>query len=317
MQTWTWTRPLLFGTAVIIAAAASCNPGGSDSTDLGSADMATSDDLAGGGGGGDGGSGGVTDMGHDPRADRSQPRTRPDDRQHRRHAHAAAASSPAATVTIDGQPATVKSVSPEPGRRQPCQPRPGVKGASHRRRHQPRRHGRSMSASIFGYYYGTIAFDPAAKTLRRWSALQRRGKPSWKTTSRSDLVATDNSPTGQLLVTLSGNGDGTFLPVAKYRCRQLRPTASRCSTWNADTVSTTCRRHQVRPASQLGQSRLLDQQQDRHLPKPHTPTPRATFPLSVDVQRRQRRRNPRPDRRQQRRRQQQLEPAARQVGRHF
>jgi hypothetical protein len=230
MQTWTWTRPLLFGTAVIIAAAASCNPGGSDSTDLGSADMATSDDLA-GGGGGDGGSGGVTDM------DMTLALTGASPAQGPTTGNIDVTLSgngfvTGTTVTIDGQPATVKSVNQSQVVVN-LPPRPGVKGAVTVVVTNPG--GKTvMSASIFGYYYGTIAFDPAAKTPVG-GAPYNVAIAELENNLKADIVATDNSPTGQLLV-MSGNGNGTFLPVAKYGAGSFA-FGLKVLDWNADTFN--------------------------------------------------------------------------------
>lgn len=230
--------------------------------------MATSDDLAGGGGGGDGGSGGVTDM------DMTLALTGASPAQGPTTGNIDVTLSgngfvTGTTVTISGQPATVKSVNQSQVVVN-LPPRPGVKGAVTVVVTDPG--GKTvMSASIFGYYYGTIAFDPAAKTPVG-GAPYNVAITELENNLKADIVATDNSPTGQLLV-MSGNGNGTFLPGRQVRCRQLRiwPQGARLERrYLQRHCGHQCDQH---PVGHLAAC----QQQDWHVPVEH-PTPLATFP---------------------------------------
>lgn len=207
-----WYRLLFLGTAAAVVAA-SCNHDNPSTSDLGSADMAVSGDLAGGGNNDGGSDGGTvsTDMAMPLALASASPPTGPTTGSIDVTISGTGFQS-GAFVTIDGQSATVKSVTGTaivvtlPAR-------PGVKGPVAVVVTNPDTKT-VMSSTIFAYYYGTLSFDPAAKTSVGGTPtsiaiteLENNAKP--------DLVVTDNSSVGQL-ITLSGNGNGTFLTPAKY-----------------------------------------------------------------------------------------------------
>lgn len=208
----TWNRLFFLGAASLLAAIVSCNQDSQNAADLGGGSSA---DLAGsvGDGGTEGdlsGSGG-TDLAQTPNLTSASPAQGPTT-GNVDITLVGSGFQTGATVTIDGQAATVKSVSATqivvslP-------PRPGVKGLVTVSVLNPS--GRAaMSGSIFGYYYGTITFDPANK-ITVGGAPHHVAIAELENNTKPDIVATDNSTVGQIF-TLSGNGDGSFNPVAKY-----------------------------------------------------------------------------------------------------
>lgn len=207
----TWNRLFFLGAASVLAAIVSCNQDSTNAADQGNGSGA---DLAGNvstDGGTEGDLSGSTDLAQTPNLTSASPAQGPTTGG-TDITLVGTGFQTGASVTIDGQAATVKSVSATqivvslP-------PRPGVKGLVTVTVVNPS--GRAaMSGSIFGYYYGTITFDPASKITVGGSPhhvavteLENNNKP--------DIVATDNSTVGQIF-TVSGNGDGSFNPVAKY-----------------------------------------------------------------------------------------------------
>ncbi len=203
----------LFLAAAAAAWVASCNHDNTNSRDLGGVDLGAVADMSGSGsddGGGDAGSG-STDMAMPLALTSASPPTGPTSGNVDITINGTGFLN-GASVTIDGLVATVKSVSANaivvtlPAR-------PGVKGPVAVVVTNPG--GKNVSSStIFAYYFGTLTFDPAAKTTVGGSPnhiavteLENNAKP--------DIVVTDNSTAGQLIA-LSGNGNGTFLAPAKY-----------------------------------------------------------------------------------------------------
>ncbi len=203
----------LFLIATAFAWVAGCNRDNTNASDLGGADLSAAADLSGSDnpdGGGDGGSG-STDMAMPLALTSASPPTGPTTGNIDITINGTGFLN-GASVSIDGLNATVKSVSATaivvtlPAR-------PGVKGPVAVVVTNPG--GKMVSSpTIFAYYYGTLTFDPAAKTTIGGTPnhiavteLENNGKP--------DLLVTDNSTVGQLIA-LSGNGNGTFLSPAKY-----------------------------------------------------------------------------------------------------
>lgn len=117
-----------------------------------------------------------------------------------------------ATVTIDGLNATVRSgnattlVVSLPTRL-------GGKGLVPVVVRNPS--GQTISSStIFAYYFGTLQFDPAAKTTVGGTP-NAIAATELENNAKLDLVVTDNSLAGQV-ITLSGNGNGVFLTPGKF-----------------------------------------------------------------------------------------------------
>ena len=208
-----WHRLFFLGAASVLVAVVSCNRDNTNGSDPN--DMVTTEDLSGGVGDGGDTSGDMTGTAGDMTASLALTGASPAQGPTTGNIDVTLTGSgflTGATVTIDGQAATVKSVSQSqivvtlPAR-------PGVKGLVTVVVTNPG--GRAaMSGIIFGYYYGTITFDPAAK-ISVGGSPYNIAVSELENNLKVDLVATDNSSTGQLF-TLSGNGDGTFLPVAKY-----------------------------------------------------------------------------------------------------
>ena len=115
-------------------------------------------------------------------------------------------------VSIDGLSATVKSVSSS-SLVVTLPARPGAKGFVPVVVRNPNNDS-VTSSTVFAYFFGTLTFDPASK-------IAVGGSPNaieaaeLENNAKLDLVVTDNSTVGQM-ITLSGNGDGTFLAPGKY-----------------------------------------------------------------------------------------------------
>lgn len=208
----TWNRLLFLGTASLLVAIVSCNQNSTNGTDQ---DGGSSTDLAGsvsdGGSDNDLSGSGSTDLAQTPSLTSASPAQGPTTGSVDITLSGSGFQT-GATVTIDGQAATVKSVT---GTQivVSLPPRPGVKGLVTVVVTNPS--GRAaMSGSIFGYYYGTITFDPANK-ISVGGAPHHVAVAELENNAKPDIIATDNSTVGQIF-TLSGNGDGSFNPVAKY-----------------------------------------------------------------------------------------------------
>lgn len=208
-----WYRLLFLGTTAVAVVAASCNHDNPGTSDLGSADFAVGSDMAGSGSDDGGGDGGAvsTDMAMPLALTAASPPTGPTTGNIDVTISGTGFLS-GAFVTIDGQSATVKSVT-STAIVVTLPARPGTKGPVAVVVTNPG--GKTvMSSTIFAYYFGTLSFDTAVKTTFGGTPtniaiteIENNAKP--------DIVVTDNSSIGQI-VTLSGNGNGTFLTPAKF-----------------------------------------------------------------------------------------------------
>jgi len=276
MSMQTFSRLVLLSAACVVASAASCNHDNTNSSDLGKADLSATDDLAGTGDGGTG-SGDMVGTSGDMAMGLALTGASPAQAPTTGNTDITLSGSgflTGATVTIDGQAATVKSVSPSQIL-VTVPTRPGVKGLVNVVVTNPG--GKTAaSATIFGYYYGAITFDPPTN-------ISVGGSPyniaitELENNAKADLVATDNSSSGKLLV-MSGNGDGTFLPVAKYAAG-ISTFGLKVIDLNADTFNDVVITNGTNTPSGVG---LLFNSKTGTFPAPVSYTS-GDIPVSVDV----------------------------------